>query len=71
MSAPKTYVGIEPCRCKTSAIMDEGFSQDEIREFIESCKQRGRRVELHDQDWVKENFGYCDTHMPIIQTTLF
>jgi hypothetical protein len=61
----KTYVGIKPCGCKTSAMVDDGFTPDEIQEFIRSCEKGGMTVELHDKDWVKEHFGYCETHMPV------
>jgi hypothetical protein len=71
MSDKRTYVGIKPCGCKTAAMMVEGFSMDEICEFIESCKQRGMEVELHDTQWVQENYGFCEQHQPVAQKTLF
>jgi len=66
------HVGIKPCGCCTSAMADDGvlFSPAEILAWIESIKDRGMRWEMHDDAWIKENFGYCDEHKPLKQITL-
>ena len=71
MSESMAYVGIKPCGCKTSAMMVDYFSEEEIRSFVDLCKERGMQVELHDKEWVKKNFGHCEQHKQATQQTLF
>ena len=53
------YVGIKKCGCCVAAVVDVPGEEKQTAKDVAEFIRKGYRVEIHPNEWVRENFKSC------------